>query len=180
MGKLKSALISPVIFVLRSQAPRLPKAGETIHGLKFFTGFGGKGANQCIQAARLGAKTTMVCKVWNCNKVCSSPPAVNTCERFITVFCKNKKQKTCTFLQPSVLAQCLLPLRCTDHLTKLKILTASFAFISPHQLSMPDFCLINTMLHAYTHPLFCAFKQDYSHTMQPGVSNQYAQCGLST
>ncbi|CAG12460.1 unnamed protein product, partial [Tetraodon nigroviridis] len=26
-----------------SQAPRLPKAGETIHGLKFFTGFGGKG-----------------------------------------------------------------------------------------------------------------------------------------
>uniref|UniRef100_H3DN54 Ribokinase n=1 Tax=Tetraodon nigroviridis TaxID=99883 RepID=H3DN54_TETNG len=45
-----------------SQAPRLPKAGETIHGLKFFTGFGGKG-NQCVQAARLGAKTTMVCKV---------------------------------------------------------------------------------------------------------------------
>ncbi|TMS21655.1 Ribokinase [Larimichthys crocea] len=48
---------------LVSQAPRLPKAGETIHGHKFFIGFGGKGANQCIQAARLGAKTTMVCKV---------------------------------------------------------------------------------------------------------------------
>lgn len=46
-----------------SQAPRLPKAGETIHGHKFFIGFGGKGANQCIQAARLGAKTAMVCKV---------------------------------------------------------------------------------------------------------------------
>uniref|UniRef100_A0A8C5PED4 Ribokinase n=1 Tax=Leptobrachium leishanense TaxID=445787 RepID=A0A8C5PED4_9ANUR len=43
--------------------PRLPKAGETIHGSKFFIGFGGKGANQCIQAARLGAKTAMVCKV---------------------------------------------------------------------------------------------------------------------
>ncbi|KAI9541009.1 hypothetical protein NQZ68_035296 [Dissostichus eleginoides] len=46
-----------------NQAPRLPKAGETIHGHKFFIGFGGKGANQCIQAARLGAKTAMVCKV---------------------------------------------------------------------------------------------------------------------
>ncbi|XP_047466372.1 ribokinase [Mugil cephalus] len=48
---------------LVSQAPRLPKAGETIHGQKFFIGFGGKGANQCIQAARLGVKTAMVCKV---------------------------------------------------------------------------------------------------------------------
>ncbi|KAK2878647.1 hypothetical protein Q8A67_019438 [Cirrhinus molitorella] len=48
---------------LVSQAPRLPKAGETIHGHRFFIGFGGKGANQCIQAARMGAKTAMVCKV---------------------------------------------------------------------------------------------------------------------
>lgn len=48
---------------LVSQAPRLPKAGETIHGHKFFIGFGGKGANQCIQAARLGAKIAMACKV---------------------------------------------------------------------------------------------------------------------
>lgn len=48
---------------LVSQAPRLPKAGETIHGHKFFIGFGGKGANQCVQAARLGVKTAMVCKV---------------------------------------------------------------------------------------------------------------------
>lgn len=48
---------------LVSQAPRLPKAGETIHGHKFFIGFGGKGANQCIQAARLGAEIAMVCKV---------------------------------------------------------------------------------------------------------------------
>uniref|UniRef100_A0A3Q3VU69 Ribokinase n=1 Tax=Mola mola TaxID=94237 RepID=A0A3Q3VU69_MOLML len=45
------------------QTPRLPKTGETIHGDKFLIGFGGKGANQCIQAARLGAKTTMICKV---------------------------------------------------------------------------------------------------------------------
>ncbi|XP_048452489.1 ribokinase isoform X5 [Rhincodon typus] len=48
---------------LVSFTPRLPKAGETIHGHKFFIGFGGKGANQCIQAARLGAKAAMVSKV---------------------------------------------------------------------------------------------------------------------
>ncbi|KAM9707393.1 ribokinase isoform 1-T2 [Menidia menidia] len=48
---------------LVSQAPRLPKAGETIHGHRFFIGFGGKGANQCIQAARMGVKTAMICKV---------------------------------------------------------------------------------------------------------------------
>ncbi|XP_055468493.1 ribokinase-like, partial [Psammomys obesus] len=42
---------------------RLPKTGETIHGHKFFIGFGGKGANQCVQAARLGAKASIVCKV---------------------------------------------------------------------------------------------------------------------
>ncbi|XP_056424564.1 ribokinase isoform X2 [Hyla sarda] len=48
---------------LVSLTPRLPKAGETIHGSKFFIGFGGKGANQCIQASRLGVRTAMVCKV---------------------------------------------------------------------------------------------------------------------
>ncbi|XP_045405259.1 ribokinase isoform X2 [Lemur catta] len=48
---------------LVSVTSRLPKTGETIHGHKFFIGFGGKGANQCVQAARLGAKTSMVCKV---------------------------------------------------------------------------------------------------------------------
>ncbi|XP_046297494.1 ribokinase isoform X3 [Marmota monax] len=48
---------------LVSLTSRLPKTGETIHGHKFFIGFGGKGANQCVQAAKLGAKTSMVCKV---------------------------------------------------------------------------------------------------------------------
>ncbi|KAM5126736.1 ribokinase-like, partial [Mantella aurantiaca] len=48
---------------LVSVTPRLPRAGETIHGTNFFIGFGGKGANQCVQAARLGARTAMVCKV---------------------------------------------------------------------------------------------------------------------
>lgn len=69
---------SPVIFIFISQTPRLPKAGETIHGFKFFIGFGGKGANQCIQAARLGARATMVCKVCNHSEVRSCPPKIQS------------------------------------------------------------------------------------------------------
>lgn len=42
---------------------RFPKRGETIFGSEFFMGFGGKGANSCVMAARLGAKVSMVGKV---------------------------------------------------------------------------------------------------------------------
>uniref|UniRef100_A0A1B6IDJ8 Ribokinase n=1 Tax=Homalodisca liturata TaxID=320908 RepID=A0A1B6IDJ8_9HEMI len=41
-------------------SPRLPKCGETIHGTCFQRDFGGKGANQCIAATRLGAETALV------------------------------------------------------------------------------------------------------------------------
>ena len=37
--------------------------GETICGSKFSVGCGGKGANQCIMAAKLGAKATMISAV---------------------------------------------------------------------------------------------------------------------
>lgn len=39
---------------------RLPALGETITGSSFQTGFGGKGANQCVIAAKLGASVAMV------------------------------------------------------------------------------------------------------------------------
>ena len=45
------------------QAPHLPKPGETTLGTQFQTVPGGKGANQAVAAARLGAKTTMVGRV---------------------------------------------------------------------------------------------------------------------
>lgn len=48
---------------LVSFVPRVPKIGETLHGSRFFTGFGGKGANQAVMAAKLGAMVTMVTKV---------------------------------------------------------------------------------------------------------------------
>ena len=44
---------------MHSYVPRLPKPGETIQGTYFSKGFGGKGANQCVMAARLGARTAM-------------------------------------------------------------------------------------------------------------------------
>ncbi|CAI9730750.1 ribokinase-like isoform X1 [Octopus vulgaris] len=43
--------------------PEFPKPGETVHGSKFQQGFGGKGANQCVMASLLGAKTAMVGRV---------------------------------------------------------------------------------------------------------------------
>ena len=43
-----------------SYVERFPKAGETICGSKFAMGCGGKGANQCVMAAKLGANTAMV------------------------------------------------------------------------------------------------------------------------
>ncbi|XP_058789808.1 ribokinase-like [Phymastichus coffea] len=39
---------------------RLPKPGETLVGDRFERSFGGKGANQCVTAARLGASTALI------------------------------------------------------------------------------------------------------------------------
>jgi ribokinase len=43
--------------VVRCQ--RLPREGETLFGTDFFTAFGGKGGNQAVAAARIGAHVTM-------------------------------------------------------------------------------------------------------------------------
>lgn len=48
---------------LISYVPRMPSPGETIVGDKFEVGFGGKGANQCVMASKLGAKVGMVAKL---------------------------------------------------------------------------------------------------------------------
>ena len=51
---------------LNSYSSSLPKQGETILGHEFKTSLGGKGANQCIQAAKLNQSSRqihMVCKV---------------------------------------------------------------------------------------------------------------------
>jgi ribokinase len=48
---------------LISYVARLPRMGETLHGWKFHMGFGGKGANQAVMAAKLGAQVSMVAKL---------------------------------------------------------------------------------------------------------------------
>ena len=59
--------MSPVIAVVGSlnidliaYVERVPAAGETVIGDRFQMGFGGKGANQAVMAARLGARVAMV------------------------------------------------------------------------------------------------------------------------
>ncbi len=50
---------------LVTRAPRLPKGGETLIGQSFTTVCGGKGANQAVAAARLGAQVSMIGCVGN-------------------------------------------------------------------------------------------------------------------
>lgn len=45
------------------QTPHLPEPGETVLGGKFIMAMGGKGANQAVAAARLGAAVTFVARV---------------------------------------------------------------------------------------------------------------------
>lgn len=48
-------------YVVRSA--ELPKPGQTVFGEAFYTGPGGKGANQAVAAARLGARVAMIGRV---------------------------------------------------------------------------------------------------------------------
>jgi ribokinase len=48
---------------LISYVPRLPRMGETLHGTRFHMGYGGKGANQAVMAAKLGGHVAMVTKL---------------------------------------------------------------------------------------------------------------------
>lgn len=45
------------------KAARIPAPGETVLGGEFFTSAGGKGANQAVAAARLGAEVTFIARV---------------------------------------------------------------------------------------------------------------------
>lgn len=59
-SKTKIAVIGSTMMDLTVYADVLPAAGETRFGNSFTTGFGGKGANQAVMAARTGAKVTMI------------------------------------------------------------------------------------------------------------------------
>lgn len=63
MKKPRILVVGSFMMDLIATTTRAPKEGETVIGLKFRTAPGGKGANQAVQCARLGADVTMVGRV---------------------------------------------------------------------------------------------------------------------
>ena len=53
-------VVGSTMIDLVAYAERLPEAGETVVGTSYRQGFGGKGANQAVAAARFGARVAMV------------------------------------------------------------------------------------------------------------------------
>jgi ribokinase len=65
MKKPKILVVGSFMMDLVASAKRAPNLGETVIGFAFRTAPGGKGANQAVQAARLGAATYMAGCVGN-------------------------------------------------------------------------------------------------------------------
>ena len=63
LKQAKILVVGSFVMDLIVSTPKFPQSGETMIGLTYSTAPGGKGANQAVQAARLGAKVTMVGKV---------------------------------------------------------------------------------------------------------------------
>ncbi len=63
MKKPNILVVGSLNMDLTASAKRAPNSGETVIGMKFQTAPGGKGLNQAVQCARLGAKVTMLGKV---------------------------------------------------------------------------------------------------------------------
>ena len=62
-GRPKIVVLGSVNMDLVATMTRMPEPGETVKGDGFFTAGGGKGANQAVAAARLGADVRMVGRV---------------------------------------------------------------------------------------------------------------------
>lgn len=60
MVALRIVVVGSTMIDLIAYADRLPGDGETVVGSSYETGFGGKGANQAVMAARFGAEVAMV------------------------------------------------------------------------------------------------------------------------
>jgi ribokinase len=63
MGRPRITVVGSNMVDLITYVERMPNEGETIEAPRFEMGFGGKGANQAVAAALLGADVSMVTKV---------------------------------------------------------------------------------------------------------------------
>ena len=63
LKKPRILVVGSFMMDLIASAERAPNAGETVIGKKFTTAPGGKGVNQAVQCARLGAHVTMAGRV---------------------------------------------------------------------------------------------------------------------
>ncbi|MDK6212999.1 PfkB family carbohydrate kinase, partial [Enterococcus faecalis] len=61
------AVVGSNMVDLITYVDRMPKPGETVEAPDFQMGCGGKGANQAVAAARMGADVLMVTRVGNDN-----------------------------------------------------------------------------------------------------------------
>jgi ribokinase len=59
-GRPRVCVVGSSNIDLTFRTARLPRPGETLAGHAFYLGFGGKGSNQAVMAARLGAQVAMV------------------------------------------------------------------------------------------------------------------------
>ena len=65
--KNKIMVIGSYIVALVMETKRIPTSGETLMGDNFHSAYGGKGSNQAVQAARLGASVEFVTRVGDDN-----------------------------------------------------------------------------------------------------------------
>lgn len=63
MEKVDVCVIGSANMDLVARVPHMLQAGETLLALAYHEGFGGKGANQAVMAARLGSATQMIAKL---------------------------------------------------------------------------------------------------------------------
>lgn len=63
MSRPQVCVVGAAMIDLISYVPRLPEFGETLPGTGFRMGYGGKGANQAVMAAKLGAAVSIVTAV---------------------------------------------------------------------------------------------------------------------
>ena len=60
---MKVCVVGSTMIDLVTRVPRMPKLGETMPGSSFALGYGGKGGNQAVMAAKLGADVDIVTRI---------------------------------------------------------------------------------------------------------------------